>query len=389
MNKVHFLGLFSKTSASLQNSEVSLTQDGLSLQYKTSTGIVRILPTSFVDEATISTIQSDLSVATTNITNLTSSLSDEVAARIAADSAINTDLTTNYLNKTTTTPQTVAGKVTFEDEVTFNGNVKFNGTIDQINKTEINVEDTAIILSKGTSTAVDVAIKVDRASDGVLEFVSWKESGNSSTVQIPVYDSGSSTFVKQDVATKEWILANYSSSAGLSDETEARITADNAIISSVNALDSRISAEETKTGSLASLTVNDKTSLVTAINEVKESVDTEVAARTQAISTLSAQVTAASNSVNTLKANTETAINSTKYKETTNAAAKLSTYVITHNLGTEDVVVNVWVKDETSGMFQNDTVSVEITDNNSITVYLAEASQIKVSVISLEDVTIS
>lgn len=85
---------------------------------------------------------------------------------------------------------------------------------------------------------------------------------------------------------------------------------------------------------------------------------------------------------NTRIDNLVTAVNATKYK-TTSASATVHT--ITHNLNSQEIAVNVWVKD---GMvWKNHIVGQTIIDANKVQIDLTEAFEIKVLVEKFDAVT--
>lgn len=75
---------------------------------------------------------------------------------------------------------------------------------------------------------------------------------------------------------------------------------------------------------------------------------------------------------------TKSAFNALRYKETTTVAA--TTHTITHNLGSTDVDVGLWIDAADDGKFVNSIASIEIFSANAIKVYLSVAKNIKVLV---------
>ena len=70
---------------------------------------------------------------------------------------------------------------------------------------------------------------------------------------------------------------------------------------------------------------------------------------------------------------------------TQQTAVAATTHVIAHNLGASFVTFTVLVE-RADGSYRNDIVSVEETDTNTLKVYLAEASKIKIAVQSMETI---
>jgi hypothetical protein len=78
-----------------------------------------------------------------------------------------------------------------------------------------------------------------------------------------------------------------------------------------------------------------------------------------------------------------TQLNGTKFK--TNSASATS-HTIVHNLNSQEITANVWVKDGTS--WKNHIVGITIIDNNTIQVDLTESFEVKVLVEKFDTVTI-
>ena len=125
-------------------------------------------------------------------------------------------------------------------------------------------------------------------------------------------------------------------------------------------LTSNLAAEVTRAtgveGSLGDLTTTDKSTLVAAINEVAD---------------------AAGEGTGALK----DAINAQRYVFT--AATAALSHVISHNLNSAYVSVQVWVKGD-DDLFRNDIVAVEETNSNSITISLTESRIVKVAIQALD-----
>ena len=76
-------------------------------------------------------------------------------------------------------------------------------------------------------------------------------------------------------------------------------------------------------------------------------------------------------------------INGKKYKF--ESATASTSHTVTHNLGTEFVNLTLWVKDPADNKWKNDVAAVTIVDGNSLTVELTLACQVRVAVISVEN----
>jgi hypothetical protein len=78
---------------------------------------------------------------------------------------------------TADTDITVNGDTTFIDNVTINGNLNVEGTLNAVNRTEINIEDSVIALNtnfEGTPVS-DAGLRVERGDSADVQLI-WKES---------------------------------------------------------------------------------------------------------------------------------------------------------------------------------------------------------------------
>ena len=70
---------------------------------------------------------------------------------------------------------------------------------------------------------------------------------------------------------------------------------------------------------------------------------------------------------------------------TMQSSVAATTHVVAHNLGASFVTFTVMVE-RADGSYRNDIVSVEEVDSNTLKVYLAEASKIKIAVQSMGNI---
>ena len=220
----------------------------------------------------------------------------------------NNDLSNNYLNKTTSTSQTVAADTTFSNNLIIHGDLTVSGTTTTIETETLKVADNIITLNDGIG-AVDptenAGLEVDRGNDGLTTIIQWNETLD----QVEVQDNGT----LKKIATEEYVdtadnilQSNIDTvSSDLVDETTNRTNADNTLQTNIdnevtartdadNALDDRISDLESDvggaTGDLADLTTDAKDTLVNAINEVDAHIDDEVTNRTNANTSLQSEI---------------------------------------------------------------------------------------------------
>lgn len=185
-------------------------------------------------------------------------------------------------------------------------------------------------------------------------------------------------------------------------ETADRIAGDNALDARLDAIEAQVSGA---TGDLANLTTTYRDDLVGAINEVnaeagalRTDLTAETSARTAADSANAAAIAAetaratAAEGVLDSKIDLEIAnrvaadsqirsdYNARGYTFQSSVAA--TTHTISHGLNSAFVQFTVLVQ-RMDGTFRNDIVSVAETDQNTLTVYLATAANIKIAVRSM------
>ena len=163
-------------------------------------------------------------------------------------------------------------------------------------------------------------------------------------------------------------------------------------------------------GDKSSLTTDDKSNLVAAINEVDAEKDSNKLASedrdstirtalgiaadgtwskgvinstlnpadvSTALSNVETQVTDGQTSLNNRVNDLLQSINSKIYKYQSSSAALAHNF--NHALGTTDLNVQVWVQDP-SGAWRNDIVPVTVVDDNNIGCLLTQAAQVKILV---------
>ena len=199
---------------------------------------------------------------------LDGALKVEETARIAADTAMNgrvTTVETEYLKKNTNgtyaTAQTINTDVTITGNVVIEGNITQSGTVITTVGEEVLFEDNIVVLNSNAdvnaSPTLDAGFAVNRGNAGILNIVIWDESEK-----------------KVSAFNGTWLDVSE-----LQDGSDMQPQFDNvAFEADVIALDSRVDILEEKMGSgmigdLTTLTTDNKTTIVAAINEVDNHVD--------------------------------------------------------------------------------------------------------------------
>jgi hypothetical protein len=185
-------------------------------------------------------------------------------------------------------------------------------------------------------------------------------------------------------ATKGSALTGYDGSAGVNSLFSlAASQVDAALDSLVTGLDAEMKSTDLYIASLASTSVGSGATLVgyagvsgnSNFNLSATNLDN---ALDLIISQIDTVMGSTSNSVVNL-------VNSINAKTASGESVAALSHTITHNLNTQKILTQIWVKDD-SDNWVNDLVSVTVTSVNAITVDLTESRAVKWSVMSMEDV---
>jgi hypothetical protein len=133
------------------------------------------------------------------------SIIDEINALIANGSASTADVAANYLNKTSTTAQSVEADVTFKRDITVNGNLNVAGSTVTVHSEEVTFADNILVLNSnvvsGTPTE-NAGLSVMRGDAGALNFITWDETLDAVTIAV---DDGAGGFVQKKVADHDYV----------------------------------------------------------------------------------------------------------------------------------------------------------------------------------------
>ena len=381
---------------------VTTLESGLAAEIARAQGVEGDLSTltTAVKTSLTAAINSEVSRATGAEAGLQSNIDAEASARGAADTALGNKI--GDLTTLTTTDKSSA-------VAAINSEVSRATAAEGALSTSIGTVATNLASEVSRATAAEQAVDAKVGDLGDLE-----------------------TTDKSSVVNAINELANGGSAADgkIGDLTTLTTDAKDTLVNAINEVDAHADAAKTAAdtanaavaaetsraqgveGSLASLTTTAKGNLVAAVNEVNAGLAAEVARATGVEGTLTsglaAEIARAEAAEGDLTELTTTAkdslvdainevaaaagegtgalkdaINAQRFRFTAVSAAL--SHVITHNLNSAFVQVQIWVKDTTSGLFYNDMVAMEETNSNTITITLTEAKIVKVVVQALDD----
>lgn len=251
------------------------------------------------------------------------SLGGSVTLNVGAGDGISVSATAVAVDSTvvrTTGNQTIAGVKTFSDDIVVNGNFTVNGTTTIINTEELDIADNIILLNSnysGSTPTADAGIEIQRGTLANAQWL-WDEANDRwTTVNTPLHVGSIATVTSTSFALVE--------SNGLIQK-----------ISPANLVGAGITltgtAPITVTGSAGSYTI--------AINNATTSARGSVQLATSA-ETITGTDTVKATTPSGVKAAIDDAID--KLGFSTNVGNGTATsFTITHNLGSRDVIVQVY-----------------------------------------------
>ena len=194
-----------------------------------------------------------ITVAAGTVAASLDSLVDQVDAKIY-------DLGDDKLSKSTLVDQSVASNVTFAKNVVIEGDISVLGDKNRIEGNVVELGDNIILLNRevlaDAEPVADAGLSVNRGIKGELDFVIWKESAKQLQAPVVTVDSvtGDETVVQSRVI--------------LGVEFDAF---DSEVTHRLEVLEGQVNG---KIGDLTKLHTTAKDSLVNAINEVQDELDT-------------------------------------------------------------------------------------------------------------------
>lgn len=277
------------------------------------------------------------------------SLGGTVTLNVGAGSGIAVSGTTVAVDSTvvrTTGDQTIAGNKTFSNNVVVNGNFTVNGTVTTVNTEEVNIADNIIVLNSnftGASPTENGGIEIERGTQANVQFI-WNEAND-------YWSTASSAFHIGSIAT----VTSTSSVLVETSGVVQRITPANLVGAGLTLTGT---APITVSGSAGSYTIG----INSATASARGAVELATSAETITGSDATRAVTPAGS-----KAAIDAAIDALGASATIGDGVATS-YAVTHNLGSRDVIVQVY---DTATY---ETVYVDVARNTTAQVTLTFAS---------------
>ena len=310
---------------------------------------------TIVDGNTI-TIAGSGSVSTAISTNtVTISLADVTNAELQNDSVTltNTDGHLTFANSgvvalggsiaietsglvDTSTAQTIAGVKTFSDNAIFNGDLTVNGTTTTIDTTNLLVEDALIVVAKDQATGtLDAGIVIERGSD-TSQAMLWDESTNTFVFADVGSETGSTSgnvTISSYAALK---VGNVETTGTLTIGSIAANTSPSVVLTEASGVVQKSTIAELLDGAAvesisASGTAPLNLSVDASTGAVALSGSVDIATAAQAVSGTVSNVLL-----------TPASLRATEAVLDINGDATTTSFVLTHSMGTRQVIVQIY-----------------------------------------------
>jgi hypothetical protein len=272
------------------------------------------------DSITLTNVDGHLTFANSGVVALGGSIAIETSGLVDDDSN-----------------QTIAGDKTFTGSTVFSGNVDINGTLTTIDATNLLVEDALIVLARNQSTGVlDSGIIVERGSDNTVA-VLWDESEN----EWALVDAGSEDGTTSGNVTISDYLDLRVGNLKVDDRLTVTTVDSNASPTEVfvpgtgNVLEKATIADLLNGSAVESLAVS-------ATDPLNLSVDTSTGDVTITGSLDLATDTEARTSSSDAVVLTPGNLRATERAETITGNNVATSFTITHNIGTKDLIIQVY-----------------------------------------------
>ena len=352
-----------------------------------------------------------------------------------------------FLGTETLTDQTVKSNVTFKKDIIINGDIIHNGENLIAQGTTVELGDSVLLLNRNLAVdatpSVDVGLQANRGKNGTNDLIIWKESEKQlKGIKVVTAEVGG---VETEVVTLERIILSSDLSTAVTglnntiNSVKTELEGDiDAVADSVVDLSGELNTYKTDVLSSASdkgaalvgyansdvlvpadgvtpavtrkhvilngkATVKDTLDvLVNAIekdgNDLKE-FEADLAGNTGHTMVGGGEVgfIASENELYKLTASSladalalayskinELAANAAKKTIAITSSAKL-THTLTHNLGTTDLAIDLWIKD--GAVWMNHSANMVIVDENTLAVNLSSEAEIKVIITKVEAYT--
>jgi hypothetical protein len=326
-------GAISDFSVAGDTGSVTIT-DGDTLTISgASSGISTSVSGSTVSVTLANITNAELQNSSVTLANSDGHLSFTNSGVVALGSSITID-TVNLVDIDST--QTITGDKTFSGDVVISGNLDVTGTVTNIDSTNLLVEDALIVVARNQSTgALDAGIVVERGTDDsqamfwdesadqfVFANVGTEDGSTSGNVTISSYSAvqmGNTTTAQLTVGT----LATNNSATSMLVENGSGVV-QKATISTVLSSNAVTSIATSDTAPL-NLSVDSATGDVTLTGSVDLATDAQARSSTSDVVLITA---------GNLRA--------TEHAETISGTGSATSFTVTHNMGTRDVMVQVY-----------------------------------------------
>ena len=352
-----------------------------------------------------------------------------------------------FLGTETLTDQTVKSNVTFKKDIIINGDIIHNGENLIAQGTTVELGDSVLLLNRNLAVdatpSVDVGLQANRGKNGTNDLIIWKESEKQlKGIKVVTTEVGG---VESEVITLERVTLESDLSTAVSALTGALNTVKTGleedileVAGSVQDLSGELnqyktdilSSDAAKGSTLVGYansdelvaaegenpavtrkhvvlgnTVTVKETLDKLVNAVEkdgndlEEFESDLAGNTGITMVGGGEVgfIASENELYKLTASSladalalayskinELAANAAKKTIAITSSAKL-THTLTHNLGTTDLAIDLWIKD--GAVWMNHSANMVIVDENTLAVNLSSEAEIKVIITKVEAYT--
>lgn len=357
---------------------------------------------------------SDFTVAAGDLETSLDTVVDEISAVKVTAAALATNLTDNYLSRTTTDNQSIASSLlTVSGDLRVEGNVTVVGSAFETQSEVVTFADNILLLNSNIATGVpteNAGLAVSRGDEGELEFLLFNETNQ--RVEASFWDAtanaGAGAFVMQAIASEDYTQAQLtlatdavyaelaataagkgSTLVGYAGKTVgSTVVALGTVTSALDALVAEIEGLRTGGGDLSGTV--DAVIAATGLNGDGTFVTfASGSAELQAASTLAAGIAAVDANLEQYESDNDSAVADTNSRvdnlvsqinagvETFQSGAPALTHVFAHNLNDAFVSSEVWIQDADT-VYRKHVVFEEATDDNTITVKCGDARNVRI-----------
>ena len=236
----------------------------------------------------------------------------------------------------TSTAQTIAGVKTFSDNAIFNGDLTVNGTTTTIDTTNLLVEDALIVVAKDQATGtLDAGIVIERGSD-TSQAMLWDESENTFVFADVGVEDGSTSGNVTISSYADLKVGNVETTGTLTIGSIAANTSPSVVLTEASGVVQKSTIAELLDGAAvesisASGTAPLNLSVDASTGAVALSGSVDIATAAQAVSGTVSNVLL-----------TPASLRATEAVLDINGDATTTSFVLTHSMGTRQVIVQIY-----------------------------------------------